>query len=137
MGSGNSPTRILSIQKRYDLAGAHVTYIHSCKDLGVSLYRFFDQDLANSLPSPVLNLPPKRKGDSEPSTSAAPVPEIHHSHSYSGSHLQFNSDSEDDESLHLHSDDKTPVHPLEMREMSEKTKKPLSLACVCHVSRLS
>jgi hypothetical protein len=108
-----------AIKKRYTVAGAHMAYIHSLRELGVSLHRFFDQDLVNSAPSPpspVLNLPPKRKGDAEPS-AGVPPPAIHHSHSHShsGSHLHFNSDSEDgdsaSDSLHLHSDNTTPVHP--------------------------
>ncbi|KAM7525896.1 hypothetical protein LguiA_015798 [Lonicera macranthoides] len=123
-----------AIQKHYDLAGAHVAYVHSLKDLG----RFFDQDLANSLPSPVLNLPPKRKGYSEPSTLAAPAPAINHSHSHSGSHPQFNSeDDDDDNSLHLHSDDTTPVHPLEMRKMSEKDKNALGFSIYLQIEEKS
>ncbi|XP_059647403.1 protein ALTERED PHOSPHATE STARVATION RESPONSE 1-like [Cornus florida] len=100
-----------AIQQRYILAEAHVAYIHSLNDVGLSLHKFFDRDLDNStadLPSPVLNLPTKRKGDPEPSGS--PKAAIHHSHSSSGSHLHFHSGSDDDDdsgsdSLHHHLDD--------------------------------
>ncbi|OVA15630.1 protein of unknown function DUF632 [Macleaya cordata] len=114
-----------AIQQRYALADAHVAYINSLKEIGISLDRFFDQDLNNfkSLPSPVLNLPPHRKGDPDPiiapSSSPPPVVGYHthhsHSHSNSGSHLHFHTDDDDDDdedddgSLH-HSDNSSPLH---------------------------
>ncbi|KAA8535940.1 hypothetical protein F0562_028418 [Nyssa sinensis] len=107
-----------AIHQRYALADAHVAYIHSLKVVGLSLHRFFDQDLDNLTagpPSPVLNLPTQRKGDPEPSGS--PSAAIHHSHSNSGSHLNFHSDSDDEdsasESLHHHSDSASPLHPYD------------------------
>ncbi|KAK9051894.1 hypothetical protein SSX86_028522 [Deinandra increscens subsp. villosa] len=100
-----------AIHQRYALAEAHLAYFHSLKSVGDSLHRFFDLHSAaapDRPPSPVLNLPSKRKGDPAPSVPAAPV--IAHRRSNSGSsHLHFHSDSDDDsgdedESLHLHSD---------------------------------
>ncbi|KAK2969335.1 hypothetical protein RJ640_015224 [Escallonia rubra] len=61
-----------AIHQRYALAEAHLAYVHSLRAVGASLHRFFDQDLTYSAagpPSPVLNLPAKRKGDPEPSGS--------------------------------------------------------------------
>ncbi|XP_057494846.1 protein ALTERED PHOSPHATE STARVATION RESPONSE 1-like [Actinidia eriantha] len=103
-----------AIHHRYALAEAHLAYTHSLQAVGVSLHRFFDQDLDNSS-SPVLNLPPQRKGDPElygavPAHMAA----IHHSHSNSGSHLHFHADSDSDSGsdspLHHHSGNASPLH---------------------------
>ncbi|KAK3015180.1 hypothetical protein RJ639_005326 [Escallonia herrerae] len=113
-----------AIHQRYALAEAHFAYVHSLRAVGASLLRFFDQDPTYSAagpPSPVLNLPAKRKGDPEPSgppPAAAAVARHPRSNSNSGSHLQFNSDSEDDDdhsasdSLHHlhHSNDASPSH---------------------------
>ncbi|XAR73045.1 hypothetical protein NMG60_11019897 [Bertholletia excelsa] len=108
-----------AIQQRYKLAEAHLAYMHSLKAVGGSLRRFFDQDLGYSAagpPSPVLNLPPQRKGDTEPS-GEPPQKAIHqHSHSNSGSHLHFQSDSDLEDSvsespLHHYSEDISPLHP--------------------------
>ncbi|KAK9064487.1 hypothetical protein SSX86_015869 [Deinandra increscens subsp. villosa] len=125
----------VAIHQRYALAEAHLAYCHSLKNVGVSLHRFFDihsaaVDGGDSPPSPVLNLPPQRKG--EPSDSKPPVVHDHdvshshsHSHSNSGSsHLHFHSDSDEDSddgdgdgdgSLHLHSaaGDQSPPHQRE------------------------
>lgn len=106
-----------AIQKRYELAEAHMAYIHSLKGIGRSLNSFIGQDLGNSSgspPSPMLNLPPQRKGDPFVSSSiqAPKSPPHHHSHSNSGSHLHFHSDSDGDDSggsLH-HSDHSSPLH---------------------------
>uniref|UniRef100_A0A5B6YH29 DUF632 domain-containing protein n=1 Tax=Davidia involucrata TaxID=16924 RepID=A0A5B6YH29_DAVIN len=107
-----------AIHQRYALADAHLAYIHSLKGVGLSLHRFFDRDLDNSTvgpPSPVLNLPTQRKGDPEP--SGPPSAAIHHARSNSGSHLNFHSDSDDEdsasESLHHHSDSTSPLHPYD------------------------
>ncbi|KAF6157778.1 hypothetical protein GIB67_038246 [Kingdonia uniflora] len=98
-----------AIRYRYSFAEAHVAYIDSLKVIGFSLDRLFSQDLVNSPPSPVLPLPPHRKGDpvvpveavkgGGVSVSSPPPYHQHHSHSHSnsGSHLQFHSDSEDDD----------------------------------------
>ncbi|ONH92446.1 hypothetical protein PRUPE_8G176200 [Prunus persica] len=96
-----------AIHQRYALAEAHFAYIHSLRDIGHSLHKFIEQEVGNSSgspPSPHLNLPPVRKGD----TKSSP---LHHSHSNSGSHLHFHSDSDDDDlgSLH-HSDHSSPLH---------------------------
>lgn len=122
-----------AIHQRYAIAEAHLAYFHSLKSVGDSLHRFFDLHSAaavgggaDSPSSPVLNLPPKRKGDpSGPpppaATAAAPVVAHRHSRSNSGSsHLHFHgTDSDDDddsgdedESFHLHSDNggSSPLH---------------------------
>ncbi|KAG8364445.1 hypothetical protein BUALT_Bualt19G0129600 [Buddleja alternifolia] len=102
-----------AIRQRFAFAEAHAAYLHSLKSVALSLDRFFNQDLHASSPSPLLNLPPKRKGDPHPPES--PQHHLHfHSDSDSGSHLHFHSDSDDDdgsgsESLHLH-DASSPVH---------------------------
>ncbi|XP_057495200.1 protein ALTERED PHOSPHATE STARVATION RESPONSE 1-like isoform X1 [Actinidia eriantha] len=106
-----------AIHQRYALAEAHFAYLHSLKGVGLSLHRFFDQDLHNSAeepPSPILNLPAQRKGDPEPSGSP-PHKVAHHSHSNSGSHLHFH-DSDSDLSvlespLHHHSGNSSPLRP--------------------------
>lgn len=103
-----------------------MAYLHSLKEVGLSLDRFFNQDPDGSLhgpPSPVLNLPAHRKGDPHsPEPSGSPPEKIHHhlpSRSDSGSHLNFHSDdSEDDdgsgsESLHHH-DVSSPVHQQQL-----------------------
>ncbi|XP_057501115.1 protein ALTERED PHOSPHATE STARVATION RESPONSE 1-like [Actinidia eriantha] len=101
-----------AIHNRYALAEAHLAYTHSLKAVGLSLHRFFDQDLDNSV-SPVLNLPPQGKGDPEPYGKVpAQTAAIHHSHSNSGSHLHFYSDSDSvsDSPLHHHSGNASPLH---------------------------
>ncbi|KAI3728985.1 hypothetical protein L6452_17630 [Arctium lappa] len=100
-----------AIHQRYVLAEAHLAYFHSLRNVGVSLHRFFDIHSAaavhggDSPPSPVLNLPPQRKGESSKAPATAVVHD--HSHSNSGSsHLHFHSDSDEDSgdgSIHLHS----------------------------------
>ncbi|KAL8228911.1 hypothetical protein R6Q57_013811 [Mikania cordata] len=109
-----------AIHQRYALAEAHIAYCHSLKNVGVSLHRFFDVHSAvvhggHSPASPVLNLPPQRKGE-----SSKPVPVAVHGHSHSGSgdsHLHFHTDSDEDSgddnvSLHLHSvaGESSPLH---------------------------
>ncbi|KAL3613859.1 hypothetical protein CASFOL_041933 [Castilleja foliolosa] len=101
-----------AIRQRFAFAEAHLAYLHSLKSVGLSLDRFFNQDLGDSShapPSPVLNLPVQRKGDTSPHGS--PPQKIQHhleSDSDSGSHLDFHSDESDDEdgsgsdSLHHH-----------------------------------
>ncbi|KAF8405519.1 hypothetical protein HHK36_010426 [Tetracentron sinense] len=109
-----------AIQQRYALAEAHVAYIQSLKEVGLSLNRLLDQDLDNSIPppSPVLPLPTQRKGDPVVKTTDAsfspPAAAVgHHSHSNSGSHLHFHSDSDDDDSGSLHhSGHSSPLHSL-------------------------
>ncbi|CAA0827737.1 Protein of unknown function (DUF630 and DUF632 [Striga hermonthica] len=93
-----------AIQQRFAFAEAHVAYFHSLKSVGLSLDRFFSQDLGGSSsgpPSPVLNLPAKRKGDPHPpEPSGSPPEKIQHhldSSSDSGSHLHFHSDESDNE----------------------------------------
>lgn len=109
-----------AIRLRYSLADAHVAYMLSLKGVGGSLRRFFDQNLEPVMaapPSPVLNLPPQRKGQPGPSGSS-PSEVIHHrhSHSNSGSHLHldsdpdFDSDESGSETLH-HDDDHYHYHP--------------------------
>ncbi|KAL7237152.1 hypothetical protein ACSBR1_020260 [Camellia fascicularis] len=100
-----------AIHHRYALSEAHLAYTHSLKAVGLSLHRFFDQNLDNSMavpPSPVLNLPTQRKGGSSPHKAA-----LHHSN-HSDSHIQFHSDSDDDSltdsSLHHQSGNSSPLH---------------------------
>lgn len=117
-----------AIHHRYAFAEAHVAYLHSLKSVGGSLHRFFEHDLdlstssSGSPLSPVLNLPPHRKGDLPESSSSLPPPakkpaaaihQHHDSHSSSGSHLHFHSDSEEDDdsgSESLHHPTETPSH---------------------------
>lgn len=94
-----------AIHQRYALADAHLAYCHSLKNVGVSLHRFFQIHSSayvdNNIPSPVLNLPNQRKGES---SNSKPPPV--HSHSNSGSshlHFQSDSDSGDDDDDDLHS----------------------------------
>lgn len=103
-----------AIRQRYALAEAHLAYIHSLKMMGQSLHNFIELDLGRICDAGVE--PPVKKGDlieegpSSPKKSAVSL----HSDSNSGSHLQFHSDSEDEEdsdthSLH-HSDHSSPLH---------------------------
>ncbi|XP_077246775.1 protein ALTERED PHOSPHATE STARVATION RESPONSE 1-like [Tasmannia lanceolata] len=96
-----------AIRFRYSLADAHVAYIHSLSRVGSSLHHFFDID------TPLLPLPPKKKGDPDPNPLPIPIPipipdlspHDHdlQSHSNSDSHLHFHSDSDSDEySFHDH-----------------------------------
>ncbi|GLT96877.1 hypothetical protein SLE2022_144700 [Rubroshorea leprosula] len=113
-----------AIRQRYALAEAHVAYIHSLKLIGQSLHNFIEHDFglfagSSAEPSsPKLNLPPLKKGDPlEDGPSSPKKPDVsHHSHSNSGSHIQFHSDSEDDDSgshsLHR-SDHPSPLHSYE------------------------
>ncbi|KAI4297849.1 hypothetical protein L6164_037713 [Bauhinia variegata] len=111
-----------AIHQRYALAAAHVAYINSLKGIGHSLHNFVRVDFtASGSPpsSPELNLPhPSKKVDSvvtannkqvDGSSSAS-----HLSHSYSGSHLNFHSDSDEDDQDHeLHhslSGHSSPLH---------------------------
>ncbi|KAH6787909.1 DNA-directed RNA polymerase subunit beta [Perilla frutescens var. hirtella] len=115
-----------AVRQRFAFAEAHMAYLHSLKEVGHSLDRFFNQDPDGSVhgpPSPVLNLPARRKGDPHsPEPSGSPPEKIHHhlpSRSDSGSHLHFHSDDSDDEdgsgseSLHHH-DVSSPVHQQPM-----------------------
>ncbi|XAR59884.1 hypothetical protein NMG60_11015883 [Bertholletia excelsa] len=114
-----------AIHLRYALAESHFAYMRSLRDVGLSLNRFFDLSLDYSTAessSPVLNLPPQRKGDTNPtphgfpSHKAAPAAIRHsHSNSASGSHLRLRSDSDSDGSssespLHPHSGNTSPLH---------------------------
>ncbi|GMP64422.1 hypothetical protein CsSME_00025711 [Camellia sinensis var. sinensis] len=105
-----------AIHQRYVLAEAHMAYLHSLKAVGLSLHRFFSQDLANPTaapPSPLLNLPTQRKGDPQNSDSG-------HLHlpsdsdfddSLSGSPLHHDHDSGDSDSSPLHSYDQINSYP--------------------------
>ncbi|KAL3624351.1 hypothetical protein CASFOL_033167 [Castilleja foliolosa] len=113
-----------AIRHRFAFAEAHLAYLHSLKSVGLSLDRFFNQDLddgsSHGPPSPVLKLPAQRKGD--PNPPGSPPEKIQHhldSDSDSGSHLHFHSDESEDEdgsgsdSLHHHHhhhEISSPVH---------------------------
>ncbi|KAK4401330.1 protein ROLLING AND ERECT LEAF 2 [Sesamum angolense] len=110
-----------AVKQRFAFAEAHLAYLHSLKAVGLSLDRFFNQDLQASPdapPSPVLNLPAQRKGDpSPPQPSDSPPDKIQHhlhspsnSHSDSGSHLHFHSDDSEDE----HASDSESLHHHEV-----------------------
>ncbi|XP_068324407.1 protein ALTERED PHOSPHATE STARVATION RESPONSE 1-like [Pyrus communis] len=97
-----------AIHQRYAFAEAHIAYIHSLRGIGRSLHLFIEQEVGNSSgspPSPHLNLPPARKGQ----TKSSP-PRHSHSNSNSGSHLHFHSDSDDDSGSLHHSDHSSPLH---------------------------
>ena len=113
-----------AIQQRYTFAAYHVAYMKSLRVIGGSLQEFFDLDLDGSAVSPVLPLPVQKKGDhevqreiklkAEPSgLSPAAAALNDRSNSNSGSHLNFHSDSDDEdgsmESLH-HSEHYSPLH---------------------------
>ncbi|GAB2291620.1 hypothetical protein Dimus_025875 [Dionaea muscipula] len=111
-----------ALQHRYSLAQSHLDYLDSLKSVAESLHRFLSlaaTDLDGS--SPVLNLPPRRKGDPDgrpvakggPRSGDVVVGGHHLSHSNSGSHLHFHSDSDDDsgsEGFH-HLPSPSPLHP--------------------------
>ncbi|KAL7156331.1 hypothetical protein ABFS83_02G002100 [Erythranthe nasuta] len=105
-----------AVRHRFAFAEAHMAYLHSLKSVGLSLDRFFNQDL-DAPNSPLLNLPAHRKGDPDPSGSPPEKIQHHlHSHSDSDSHLNFHSDDDSDdedasgsESLHHH-DISPPAH---------------------------
>ncbi|GAV76987.1 DUF632 domain-containing protein/DUF630 domain-containing protein [Cephalotus follicularis] len=91
-----------AIRHRFALAEAHLAYTHSLKQIGHSLHRFIDQGATTTTtaranpggPTPVLNLPPHKKGDHHDDEDEMQAIK-HHGHSNSGSHLQFISDSDD------------------------------------------
>ncbi|CAM8935567.1 unnamed protein product [Rhodiola kirilowii] len=90
-----------AVKQRYAFAQAHLLYMQSLKQIGVSLRDYFDQDLDDdeSYVAPVLPLPKAKKGDLKKgleSTTSSPDDLPHHVHSNSGSHLNFNTDSDED-----------------------------------------
>ncbi|KAK9286817.1 hypothetical protein L1049_015222 [Liquidambar formosana] len=112
-----------AIHHRYALAEAHIAYMQSLKGVGFTLRHFFDQDVDIAMSkaplSPLLPLPKDRKGGDLKFTATGPSgsPEAsalpHHLHSNSGSHLQFHSDSDDDDGSHgslPHSGNSSPLH---------------------------
>ncbi|GKV23906.1 hypothetical protein SLEP1_g33583 [Rubroshorea leprosula] len=112
-----------AIHHRYALAKAHVDYMQSLKLIGRSLRNVLEHDFgrfAGSVggpPSPKLNLPPKKKGDPLEDGPSSPKKAAvsHHSRSNSG-HIQFPTDSDDEDSkTHSlqHSDHSSPLHSYE------------------------
>ncbi|GMH18130.1 hypothetical protein Nepgr_019971 [Nepenthes gracilis] len=104
-----------ALHQRYALAEAHVAYMESLKSVGDSLHHFFDAagvTTSKGTDSPVLNLPPRGKGD--PDEPTIPLSGAGHlSLSNSDSHHLLLSDSDDEnsgsESLHhLHSPSALP-----------------------------
>ncbi|KAL2231730.1 uncharacterized protein LOC105173003 [Sesamum indicum] len=105
-----------ALRHRFAFAQAHAAYLLSLKAVGLSLHRFFNQHLPP--PSPILNLPPHRKGHYDsPHPLLSPSDKHLHSRSDSAaSHLHFHSDSDSDDddrsgsdSLHP-PDTSSPVH---------------------------
>ncbi|XP_060176254.1 protein ALTERED PHOSPHATE STARVATION RESPONSE 1-like [Lycium barbarum] len=105
-----------AIHYRYALAEAHLAYLHSLKNIGLSLHNFFQQNThlsnSNSTPHSPKNDPPRHPVN-------VVIDENNVSHSSSSSHLHFHSDSDDDdvstsESLHhipnQHSDFPNTLH---------------------------
>ncbi|XP_034676169.1 protein ALTERED PHOSPHATE STARVATION RESPONSE 1-like isoform X2 [Vitis riparia] len=77
-----------SVQLRYDLADAHVAYMQSLTTIGVSLHRVFDH-VANHSDS-------KTKDDAVAAATACAGDSLGNRSGSDCSHLQFRSDSEDD-----------------------------------------
>ena len=90
---------------------SHQAYIHSLRRVGENLHLLHGSDLLCP-PSPLLPLPPQRKGDPMPLLSPSLSPAHLHSRSHSGSHLHFNpseSDYDEDDRV-LHSTLSSPLH---------------------------
>nr|CAN74079.1 hypothetical protein VITISV_000980 [Vitis vinifera] len=77
-----------AVQLRYDLADAHVAYMQSLTTIGVSLHRVFDH-VANHSDS-------KTKDDAVAAATACAGGSLGNRSGSDSSHLQFRSDSEDD-----------------------------------------
>ena len=77
-----------AVQLRYDLADAHVAYMQSLTTIGVSLHRVFDH-VANHSDS-------KTKDDAVAAATACAGDSLGNRSGSDSSHLQFRSDSEDD-----------------------------------------
>lgn len=112
-----------AIQHRYALADAHRAYMEALESVGPALFSFLNAAQAGPAPpSPLLTLPPQRKGDPSPpvppsvaiATDSANRPTHSRSHSHSGgSHIQFQSDSESEHGshIHFHSDEEDAIEP--------------------------
>ncbi|KAL9274172.1 ALTERED PHOSPHATE STARVATION RESPONSE 1-like protein [Drosera capensis] len=100
-----------AVRHRYSLAAAHLAYLNSLSSVATSLRHFFTlhDNSAGDVDSPVLNLPPRGKGN-EKGSSPRMKSNHHLSHSNSGSHLQFHSDDDSDsEGFHNIGGDVSPV----------------------------
>ncbi|KAJ9165880.1 hypothetical protein P3X46_020697 [Hevea brasiliensis] len=95
-----------ALYQSYALADAHVAYMQSLKALGPSLCRFFDQNLGTNNHSNCDSLATRPN----PSKSS-PSPDHHPSSSNSEPHLDFPSDSEDDEFKDTDFDLLHRIHP--------------------------
>ncbi|KAG8654512.1 protein ALTERED PHOSPHATE STARVATION RESPONSE 1 [Manihot esculenta] len=108
-----------ALYQSYALADAHLAYMHSLKSLGPSLRRFFDQNLDNSLSDCNSN------GDSAAAKhnplKSSPSPHHCPSSSNSESHLDFSSDSEDDE---FKDGDVDPLHRIHTNYFERQTSTP-------------
>lgn len=103
-----------AVHYRYALAEAHLAYLHSLRNVGLSLHHFFKENVETSHSSvPIKGDPPPpeppEKQIPPPAAAASAIDQNHDSHSSSGSHLHFHSDSDSDEgsrsdSLRHHSD---------------------------------
>ncbi|KAF8013181.1 hypothetical protein BT93_I1152 [Corymbia citriodora subsp. variegata] len=97
-----------AIRHRYELAQAHFIYMESLRGVGHSLREFLSHAGAAAPGTPVLNLPPQKKGDH----AVAAFANSPSKGSNSGHHLPFHSDSEDDslsDELHYPSDPSSPL----------------------------
>ncbi|KAF2324763.1 hypothetical protein GH714_016691 [Hevea brasiliensis] len=98
-----------ALYQSYALADAHVAYMHSLKALGPSLRLFFDQNLDN------IHSDSNSNGDSTAAKSnplkSSPSPDHYPSSSNSESHLDFPSDSEDEEFKDRDFDFLNGIHP--------------------------
>ncbi|KAG9131394.1 hypothetical protein Leryth_019643 [Lithospermum erythrorhizon] len=100
-----------AVHLRYALAEAHLAYLHSLKSVGVSLHRFFDQDLESLSVPDVIHTQERvispRKPDIEKALKGGGGGALHHRrlNSDDGSHLHFHSDEDSDEDGEGDSDD--------------------------------
>ncbi|KAK6277848.1 hypothetical protein POUND7_018171 [Theobroma cacao] len=84
-----------ALQQSYALADAHVAYMQSLKTLGPTLHRFFDQSIKSTSRDDDSSAVGTEKPPKKPSPQASPDHSL--SSSNSDSHIQFDTDSEEEE----------------------------------------